>query len=146
MDGQVRMANMAIIAGFSVNGVAKLHTEILKQSGAERFLRNDAGEVQQQGQTVLHRDVSLHMGNPLIADWLTDKIGSGWITDLSQIAKLKPYVDDENARREFLEIKYKNKVRLAKYIIRAPKRNRRGSPFDLRCAGKTSCMNINASF
>ena len=105
----------AIIAGFSVNGVAKLHTEILKHQELKDFYEMMPEKFNNKTNGITQRRFLAH-GNPLLADWLTDKIGSGWITDLSQIAKLKPYVDDENARREFMEIKYKNKVRLAKYI------------------------------
>ena len=115
MDGQVRMANMAIIAGFSVNGVAKLHTEILKHQELKDFYEMMPEKFNNKTNGITQRRFLAH-GNPLLADWITDKIGDGWITDLSQIAKLKPYVDDDSARREFMEIKYKNKVRLAKYI------------------------------
>ena len=114
-DGQVRMANMAIIAGFSVNGVAKLHTEILKHEQLKDFYEMMPEKFNNKTNGITQRRFLAH-GNPLLADWITDKIGDGWITDLSQIAKLKPYVEDEKARREFMEIKYQNKVRLAKYI------------------------------
>ena len=115
MDGQVRMANMAIIAGFSVNGVAKLHTEILKHQELKDFYEMMPEKFNNKTNGITQRRFLAH-GNPLLADWITNKIGDGWVTDLSQIAKLKPYVDDDTARREFMEIKYKNKVRLAKYI------------------------------
>ena len=115
MDGQVRMANMAIIAGFSVNGVARLHTDILKTQQLRDFYEMMPEKFNNKTNGITQRRFLAH-GNPLLADWITDKIGDGWITDLSQIAKLKPYVEDETARREFMEIKYKNKVRLAKYI------------------------------
>ena len=114
-DGQVRMANMAIIAGFSVNGVAKLHTEILKNEQLKDFYEMMPEKFNNKTNGITQRRFLAH-GNPLLADWITDKIGDGWITDLSQIAKLKPYVEDEKARREFMDIKYQNKVRLAKYI------------------------------
>ena len=115
MDGQVRMANMAIIAGFSVNGVAKLHTEILKNQELRDFYEMMPEKFNNKTNGITQRRFLAH-GNPLLADWITDKIGDGWITDLSQIAKLKPFVEDENARREFMQIKYQNKIRLAKYI------------------------------
>ena len=114
-DGQVRMANMAIIAGFSVNGVAKLHTDILKTQQLRDFYEMMPEKFNNKTNGITQRRFLAH-GNPLLADWITDKIGNGWITDLSQISKLKVYVDDENARREFMQIKYENKVRLAKYI------------------------------
>ena len=110
-----QMANMAIIAGFSVNGVARLHTDILKTQQLRDFYEMMPEKFNNKTNGITQRRFLAH-GNPLLSDWITDKIGDGWITDLSQIAKLKPYVEDESARREFMEIKYKNKVRLAKYI------------------------------
>lgn len=114
-DGQIRMANMAIIAGFSVNGVAALHTEILKHESLKDFYEMMPEKFNNKTNGITQRRFLAH-GNPLLADWVTEKIGDGWITDLSQISKLKPYVDDEQARKEFMQIKYQNKVRLAKYI------------------------------
>ncbi len=114
-DGQVRMANMAIIAGFSVNGVAKLHTEILKNEQLKDFYEMMPQKFNNKTNGITQRRFLAH-GNPLLADWVTDKIGDGWITDLAQISKLKPYAEDEKARKEFMDIKYQNKVRLAKYI------------------------------
>ena len=114
-DGQVRMANMAIIAGFSVNGVAKLHTEILKNEQLKDFYEMMPEKFNNKTNGITQRRFLAH-GNPLLADWVTYKIGDGWITDLAQISKLKPYAEDEKARKEFMDIKYQNKVRLAKYI------------------------------
>ena len=114
MNGQVRMANMAIVAGFSVNGVAQLHTEILEKQELKDFYEMMPEKFNNKTNGITQRRFLAH-GNPLLADWVTDKIGDGWITDLAQISKLKPYAD-EDARREFMEIKYQNKVRLAKYI------------------------------
>ena len=114
-DGQVRMANMAIVAGFSVNGVAKLHTEILKNEQLKDFYEMMPEKFNNKTNGITQRRFLAH-GNPLLADWVTDKIGDGWITDLAQISKLKPYAEDEKARKEFMDIKYQNKVRLAKYI------------------------------
>ncbi|GAA6376046.1 glycogen/starch/alpha-glucan phosphorylase [Firmicutes bacterium i23-0019-B6] len=114
-DGQVRMANMAIIAGFSVNGVAKLHTEILKNEQLKDFYEMMPEKFNNKTNGITQRRFLAH-GNPLLADWVTDKIGDGWITDLAQISKLKPYAEDEKARKEFMDIKYQNKVCLAKYI------------------------------
>ena len=114
-DGQVRMANMAIIAGFSVNGVAKLHTEILKNEQLKDFYEMMPEKFNNKTNGITQRRFLAH-GNPLLAVWVTDKIGGGWITDLAQISKLKPYAEDEKARKEFMDIKYQNKVRLAKYI------------------------------
>ena len=114
-DGQVRMANMAIIAGFSVNGVARLHTEILKQEQLRDFYEMMPEKFNNKTNGITQRRFLAH-GNPLLAEWITNRIGDGWKTDLSKIANLKPLVNDEQARREFMQIKYQNKVRLAEYI------------------------------
>ena len=115
-DGQVKMAHLAIVAGFSVNGVARLHTEILKNQELKDFYEMMPEKFNNKTNGVTQRRFLLH-GNQLLADWVTDHIGPDWITDLSQISKLKPYVDDERAQQEFMNIKYQNKVRLAKYIL-----------------------------
>lgn len=114
-DGQVRMANMAIVAGYSVNGVAQLHTEILKNQELKDFYQMFPEKFNNKTNGITQRRFLAH-GNPLLADWVTSKIGDGWITDLSKIANLKPLVNDEEARREFMQIKHQNKIRLAKYI------------------------------
>ena len=114
-DGQVRMANMAIIAGFSVNGVAALHTEILKHEQLKDFYEMMPEKFNNKTNGITQRRFLAH-GNPLLANWVTEKIGNGWITDLSQLSKLKPLADDPKSRDEFMQIKYQNKVRLAKYI------------------------------
>ena len=114
-DNQVRMAHMAIIAGFSVNGVAQLHTEILKHQELKDFYEMMPEKFNNKTNGITQRRFLLH-GNPLLADWITGLIGDGWITDLSKISNLKPYVNDERFRKEFMQIKYKNKERLAKYI------------------------------
>ena len=115
MDGQVRMAHLAIVAGFSVNGVAVLHTEILKHQELKDFYEMMPEKFNNKTNGITQRRFLLH-GNQLLADWVTAHIGDGWITDLSQMAKLKPLADDPKARAEFMDIKYRNKVRLAKYI------------------------------
>ncbi len=114
-DGQVRMAYLAIAAAFSVNGVAKLHTEILKKETLKDFYELYPEKFNNKTNGITQRRFLLH-GNPLLASWVTDKIGDGWITDLSQMSRLKVFVDDEKAQQEFRSIKYKNKVRLARYI------------------------------
>ncbi len=114
-DNQVRMAHMAIIAGFSVNGVAKLHTEILKHQELKDFYEMMPEKFNNKTNGITQRRFLLH-GNPLLSEWITNLIGDGWIKDLSQLSKLKSYIDDEKYRREFMQIKYQNKVRLAKYI------------------------------
>ena len=115
-DGQVRMAYMAIVGSFSVNGVAKLHTEILKNQELKHFYQMMPQKFNNKTNGITQRRFLLH-ANPLLASWVTEKIGTdAWITDLPQIAGLKKWVDDEKAQKEFQEIKYQNKVRLAKYI------------------------------
>ena len=115
MDGQVKMAHLAIVAGYSVNGVARLHTEILKKQELKDFYEMMPQKFNNKTNGITQRRFLLH-ANPLLADWITDKIGDEWITDLSAISKLKLYVDDEKCQHEFMNIKYQNKVRLAKYI------------------------------
>ena len=114
-DGQVKMANMAIVAGFSVNGVARLHTEILKNQELKDFYEMFPEKFNNKTNGITQRRFLLH-GNPLLADWVTGKIGDGWITDLSQMKKLEVFATDPRSKAEFMQIKYLNKVRLAKYI------------------------------
>ena len=114
-DGQVKMAHLAIVTGFSVNGVARLHTEILKNQELKDFYEMYPEKFNNKTNGITQRRFLLH-GNPLLADFVTGKIGDDWITDLPQIAKLKVYADDAKAQQEFMNIKYRNKVRLAEYI------------------------------
>ncbi len=114
-DGQVKMAHLAIAAGFSVNGVAKLHTEILKHQELKDFYEMMPEKFNNKTNGITQRRFLLH-GNPLLAQWITDKIGDDWITNLKHINELSVYADDELSQKEFMNIKYKNKVRLAKYI------------------------------
>ncbi len=115
-NGQVHMAHLAIVAGYSVNGVAKLHTEILKHQELKDFYEMMPEKFNNKTNGITQRRFLLH-GNPLLADWVTEHIGSEWITDLPQIAKMKIYADDKKAQQEFMNIKYRNKVRLAQYIL-----------------------------
>ncbi len=114
-DGQVKMAHLAIVAGFSVNGVARLHTEILKKQELKDFYEMMPEKFNNKTNGITQRRFLLH-GNPLLADWISSHIGSEWITDLSHIGKLKIFAEDEKARQEFMNIKYRNKIRLAEYI------------------------------
>ncbi|MBQ9867853.1 MAG: glycogen/starch/alpha-glucan phosphorylase [Lachnospiraceae bacterium] len=114
-DGQVKMAHLAICAGYSVNGVARLHTEILKKQELKDFYEMFPEKFNNKTNGITQRRFLLH-GNPLLADWVTAHIGDEWITNLSKIKKLKVYADDEKAQQEFMNIKYRNKVRLAAYI------------------------------
>ena len=114
-DGQVKMAHLAIAGGYSVNGVARLHTEILKKQELKDFYEMYPEKFNNKTNGITQRRFLMH-ANPLLADWITDHIGDGWITDLPELAKLKVYADDKKALQEFMNIKYQNKVRLAKYI------------------------------
>ncbi len=114
-DGQVKMANLAICAGYSVNGVARLHTEILKNEELKEFYQMFPEKFNNKTNGITQRRFLLH-GNPLLAEWVTNYIGDDWITNLSHMKKLTTYADDEKAQQEFMNIKYRNKKRLAKYI------------------------------
>jgi len=114
-DGQVKMANMAIVAGYSVNGVAKLHTEILEKQELKDFYEMMPEKFNNKTNGITQRRFLLH-ANPLLAAWITSKIGDEWITNLEQLKKLTPYTDELVCQQEFMRIKYLNKVRLAKYI------------------------------
>ena len=115
-DGQVKMAHIAIAAGYSVNGVARLHTEILKNQELKDFYEMMPEKFNNKTNGITQRRFLLH-ANPLLADWITEHIGPDWITDLPQLKKLAVYADDEKALQEFMNIKFKNKERLAKYIL-----------------------------
>ena len=115
-DGQVKMAHLAIAAGYSVNGVAKLHTEILEKQELRDFYEMMPEKFNNKTNGITQRRFLLH-GNQLLANWVTDHIGPDWITDLSQMKKLAVYADDEKALQEFMNIKFQNKQRLAKYIL-----------------------------
>ena len=115
-DGQVKMAHLAICAGYSVNGVARLHTEILKHESLKDFYEMMPEKFNNKTNGITQRRFLLH-GNPLLAEWVTGHIGDDWITDLSKMSGLKVYADDAKAQHEFMNIKYQNKVRLAAYIL-----------------------------
>ncbi len=115
-DGQVKMAHLAIAVGYSVNGVARLHTEILKQQELKDFYELMPEKFNNKTNGITQRRFLLH-GNPLLAAWVTGRIGNDWITDLPKINKLKIYAEDEKAQQEFMHIKYQNKLRLAEYIL-----------------------------
>lgn len=114
-DGQVKMAHLAIAAGYSVNGVARLHTEILKNEQLKDFYELFPEKFNNKTNGITQRRFLMH-GNPLLADWVTERIGADWITNLSHLEKLAIYADDDKAQQEFMNIKYRNKLRLAKYI------------------------------
>ena len=114
-DGQVKMAHLAIVGGYSVNGVARLHTEILKNQELKDFCDLYPNKFNNKTNGITQRRFLLH-GNQTLAKWITDHIGDGWVTNLPELEKLKVYADDKKALQEFMNIKYQNKVRLAKYI------------------------------
>lgn len=114
-DGQVKMAHLAICAGYSVNGVARLHTEILKKQELRDFYEMFPEKFNNKTNGITQRRFLMH-GDPLLADWISRYIGNDWITDLSRIKRMEYYADDEKAQQEFLNIKYQNKLRLAAYI------------------------------
>ncbi len=114
-DGQIRMANLAIVGSFSVNGVAKLHTEILKNQSLKDFAQLWPDKFNNKTNGITQRRFLLH-GNPLLADWITSKIGEDWMTDLSQLDRLSSLVEDKAAQEEFMDIKHRNKLKLAEYI------------------------------
>ncbi|MGN0291606.1 MAG: glycogen/starch/alpha-glucan phosphorylase, partial [Lachnospiraceae bacterium] len=114
-DGQVKMAHLAIAAGYSVNGVARLHTEILKNQELKDFYEMFPQKFNNKTNGITQRRFLMH-GNPLLADWVSNKIGNDWITDLPHLKKLEVYADDKKAQQEFMQIKYQNKLRLAEYI------------------------------
>ena len=114
-DGQVKMAHLAISASYSVNGVAALHTEILKNESLHDFYEMRPDQFNNKTNGITQRRFLLH-GNQRLAGWVTDHIGPEWITDLSQMRKLEVYAEDPKAQAEFMNIKYQNKVRLAEYI------------------------------
>ena len=114
-DGQVKMAHLAIVAGFSVNGVARLHTDILKKQELKDFYEMFPEKFNNKTNGITQRRFLAH-GNPLLAEWVTKQVGGGWITDLSKVEGLIKVANDPQAQKEVMEIKRKNKVRLAKYI------------------------------
>lgn len=115
-DGQVKMAHLAIAAGYSVNGVARLHTEILKKQELKDFYEMMPEKFNNKTNGITQRRFLMH-GNPLLADWVTSYVGNDWITDLTRLKRLKVYADDDKAQQQFMNIKYKNKIRLADYIM-----------------------------
>ena len=114
-EGKVHMAHLAIVGGYSVNGVAQLHTEILKKRELHDFYEMMPKKFSNKTNGITQRRFLLH-GNPLLADWVTAKVGKEWITDLSKTAGLSSIAGRQKAQEEFRAIKRANKVRLAEYI------------------------------
>ncbi len=114
-DGQIKMAHLAIAASFSVNGVARLHTQILMHQELKDFYEMMPEKFNNKTNGITQRRFLLH-GNPLLASWVTQKIGDDWITNLPHIKELTAYAEDAKCQKEFMNIKYRNKVKLAEYI------------------------------
>ena len=114
-DVQVKNAQLALAAGYSVHGVARLHTEILKNQELKDFYELYPQKFNNKTNGITQRRFLLH-GNPLLAEWVTNKIGEEWITDLSHLNELSVYTDDIKCQKEYMNIKYQNKIRLANYV------------------------------
>ena len=116
-DGQVKMAHLAIVAGYSVNGVARLHTEILKKRELKDFYEMMPEKFNNKTNGITQRRFLMH-GNPLLAEWVSKKLCTrDWVTDLTLMDGLKKYTEDSTSLKEFMAIKHKNKERLAAYIM-----------------------------
>lgn len=115
-DGQIRMANMAVIGSYFVNGVAKVHTNILKNKVFKDFNELMGEKFHNITNGVTQRQF-LFDANPKLSDWISVKCKtSKWITDMSCVKKLENFADDEKAKDEFFYIKYRNKEKLAREI------------------------------
>ena len=114
-DGQVKMAHLAICAGYSVNGVARLHTDILKNQELRDFYEMFPEKFNNKTNGITQRRFLAH-ANPELSTFVTKYAGAGWETDLSKVEKLTTVANNPKVQEEFRKIKYANKVRLAKYI------------------------------
>ena len=115
-DGQIHMANLAIYTAFSVNGVAKLHTEILKNETFKEFYELYPNKFNNKTNGVTHRRWLMY-ANPKLADLITSKIGDKWIVDMDhKLIDFKNYQNDKFVQEKVMEIKHENKLKLAKYI------------------------------
>ena len=114
-DGQIKMAYLAIVGSHSVNGVARLHTEILKNQELKNFYEFYPNKFNNKTNGITQRRWLLHANRPL-AELISSTIGDKWITDLDELNKLLPYADDSEFRGKFMAIKRENKKALAKYI------------------------------
>ena len=114
-DGIVKMANLAVATSHSVNGVSKLHSEILKQTVFHDFFTVMPDKFKNVTNGIAHRRW-LNQSNPKLAKLITGLIGNGYITDASKLQELLNFKDDESVLDELAQIKLKNKERMAKYI------------------------------
>lgn len=114
-DGIVKMANLAVIAGHSVNGVSKLHSEILKESVFSDFYKVTPEKFKNVTNGIAHRRW-LNQSNPGLSNLILDLIGDKFITDASALQGLMKYKDDESVLKQLAKIKKANKVKMAEYI------------------------------
>ncbi len=114
-DGQVKMAHLAIVGSHSVNGVAALHTEILKKQELKDFYEIYPKKFNNKTNGITQRRWLLH-SNPELAKLITDSIGDEWITNLPHLENLMKFKDDKAFKQEFNRIKHANKIHLANYI------------------------------
>ena len=114
-DGEVRMANLSIVCSHSVNGVAELHTKILKEQVFKEFYELTPEKFNNKTNGVSHRRF-LAEANPTYAKLITSKIGSGWLDNADELKKLEAYYDDKDFLRAMAASKLENKKRLAAYI------------------------------
>ncbi len=116
-DGQIKMAYLAIVGSHSVNGVAKLHTEILKNQELKNFYDFYPDKFNNKTNGITQRRWLLH-ANKKLSELITENIGDGWITNLDELNKLIPLADNKEFRDKFIEIKKHNKKELADYILK----------------------------
>ncbi len=114
-DGQIHMTNLAIYTCYSVNGVAALHTDILKKITFKDFYQYMPEKFNNKTNGVTHRRWLLN-SNPKLADLISSKIGESWITNMDNIKNFEKYKDDNKVLNRLSEIKFENKIKLAEYI------------------------------
>lgn len=114
-DGQIRMAYLAIVGSHSVNGVAALHTEILKNQELKDFYEIYPEKFNNKTNGITQRRWLLH-ANPKLAKLITEKIGDGWTTELSELEGILKYAKDADFQKKFMDIKKENKIALAEFI------------------------------
>ena len=114
-DGEIRMANLCIVASYSVNGVAKLHTKLLEEEVLKDFYDEEPYKFNNKTNGIAHRRW-LISSNPELSDLITELIGNKWIKDTRNLKRLEKFVDDEKVLNRLEKIKFNNKVKLAKYI------------------------------
>lgn len=115
-ERQVRMANLAVVGSHSVNGVAELHTKLLTKSVLKDFYAFCPEKFNNKTNGITQRRWLL-LANPGLSELITDKIGSGWITNLSELKKLEKFSQDKDFQKDFMNIKMDNKKTLSKMIL-----------------------------